>query len=163
MRQTVINVSSCSFTLVCPEAVKSRCCPTFSSASLHHRGENWGGRVGTSSHRLPRWLAHWIRMRRYQFGVPLWALPGFHFILSAHCIQKLKGDKGVWGNFRMNGSSPQFPLCHTTIGEATTLFFGTLRLDNGVVHENFAEKRTPHPFKPFLGYPKWPSYLKEGN
>ena len=35
--------------------------------------------------------------------------------------------------------------------------------ENGDVHENFAEKKTPHPFKPFHDYPKSPSYLKEGN
>ena len=40
---------------------------------------------------------------------------------------------------------------------------GTLRSDNGDFHENLAEKLTPHPFKPFRGYFKSPSYLKEGN
>ena len=38
-----------------------------------------------------------------------------------------------------------------------------LRNYDGDVNENLAEKKTPHPFKPFRDYPKSPSYLKEGN
>ena len=38
-----------------------------------------------------------------------------------------------------------------------------LRNYDGDVNENLAEKKTPHPFKPFHDYPKSPSYLKEGN
>ena len=38
-----------------------------------------------------------------------------------------------------------------------------LRNYDGDVNENLAEKNTPHPFKPFRDYPKFPSYLKEGN
>ena len=39
----------------------------------------------------------------------------------------------------------------------------TLRSNNGDVHENFAEKLAPRPFKSFRDYPKSPSYLKQGN
>ena len=38
-----------------------------------------------------------------------------------------------------------------------------LRNYDGDVNENLAEKKTPHPFKPFRDYLKSPSYLKEGN
>ena len=43
------------------------------------------------------------------------------------------------------------------------LFLGTLRSDNGDVHENVAEKYTSHLFKLFRDYPNSPCYLKEGN
>ena len=35
---------------------------------------------------------------------------------------------------------------------------GTLRSDNGDVHENVAEKQTSHPFKIFRDYPNSPCY-----
>ena len=38
-----------------------------------------------------------------------------------------------------------------------------LRNYDSDVNENLAEKKTPHPFKPFRDYRKSPSYLKEGN
>ena len=63
--------------------------------------------------------------------------PDFILFFGTH---KLKGNKGVWGDFRIGASSPQFSLCHTAIGEATTLLSDTLRCDKGDVHENFAEK-----------------------
>ena len=44
---------------------------------------------------------------------------------------------------------------------AAGLEIATLRSDNGDVHENLAEKQTPHPFKPFRDYPESPSYLKK--
>ena len=40
---------------------------------------------------------------------------------------------------------------------------GTLRSDNGDVHENVAEKQTSHHFKLFRDYPNSPCYLKEGD
>ena len=40
---------------------------------------------------------------------------------------------------------------------------GTLRSDNGDIHENVAEKWTSHPFTFFRDYSKGFSYLKEGN
>ena len=40
---------------------------------------------------------------------------------------------------------------------------GTLRSDDGDVHENVTDKWTPHSFKPFRDFPKSPCYLKEGN
>ena len=40
---------------------------------------------------------------------------------------------------------------------------GTLRSDNGDVHENVAEKQTSHHFKIFLHYPNLPCYLKQGD
>ena len=43
------------------------------------------------------------------------------------------------------------------------LLLGTLRSNNGEVHENVAEKWTSHPFTFFRDYFKWPSYLKEKN
>ena len=42
--------------------------------------------------------------------------PDFILFFGTH---KLKGDKGVWGDFRIGASSPQFSLCHIAIGEAT--------------------------------------------
>jgi len=43
------------------------------------------------------------------------------------------------------------------------LLLGTLRSDNGDVHENVAEKQTSHHFKLFRDYPNSSCYLKEGN
>ena len=40
---------------------------------------------------------------------------------------------------------------------------GTLRSDNGDVHENVAEKQTSHHFKLFRDNPNSPCYLKEGD
>ena len=39
---------------------------------------------------------------------------------------------------------------------------GTLRSDNGDVHENVAEKQTSHHFKLFRDYPNSPCYFKRG-
>ena len=39
---------------------------------------------------------------------------------------------------------------------------GTLRSDNGDVHENVAEKQTSHHFKLFHDYPNSPCYFKRG-
>ena len=39
---------------------------------------------------------------------------------------------------------------------------GTLRSDNGDVHENVAKKQTSHHFKLFRDYPNSACYLKEG-
>ena len=46
---------------------------------------------------------------------------------------------------------------------STILPLGTLRSDNGDVHENVAEKQTSHHFKLFRDYPNSPCYLKEGD
>ena len=94
--------------------------------------------MGASSHKLPRWLTHWICIAE----VPVWSPASSVSWISFYSFgtHKLKGDKGVWGDFRIGASSPQFSLCHTAIGEATTLLSGTLRCDKGDVHENFAEK-----------------------
>ena len=40
---------------------------------------------------------------------------------------------------------------------------GTLRSNNGDVHEDVAEKQTSHHFKFFRDYPNSPCYLKEGD
>ena len=40
---------------------------------------------------------------------------------------------------------------------------GTLRSDNGDVHEKVAEKQSSHYFKLFRDYPNSPCYLKEGD
>ena len=40
---------------------------------------------------------------------------------------------------------------------------GTLRSDNGDVHENVAEKQTSHHFQLFCDYPNSPCYLHEGD
>ena len=40
---------------------------------------------------------------------------------------------------------------------------GTLRSDNGDVHENVAEKQTSYHSKIFLDYPNLPCYLKQGD
>ena len=40
---------------------------------------------------------------------------------------------------------------------------GTLRSENGDVHEIVVEKWTSHPFRRFRDYPNSPCYLKEGN
>ena len=40
---------------------------------------------------------------------------------------------------------------------------GTLRSDNGDVHENVTEKQSSHYFKLFRDYPNSPCYLKEGD
>jgi len=43
------------------------------------------------------------------------------------------------------------------------LLLGTLRSNNGDLHENVAEKWSSHPFTFFRDYFKGPSYLKEEN
>ena len=43
------------------------------------------------------------------------------------------------------------------------LLLGTLRSNNGDLHENVTEKWSWHPFTFFGDYFKWPSYLKEEN
>ena len=40
---------------------------------------------------------------------------------------------------------------------------GTLRPDNGDVHEKVTEKKTSHPFKPFRDFHKSPCHLEERN
>ena len=40
---------------------------------------------------------------------------------------------------------------------------GTLRSNNGDVHENVAGKQTSHHFEIFCDYPILPRYLKEGD
>ena len=133
--------------------------PTYSGTVPHPLGENGGGRVGTSSQWLPSWLTHWICIAE----VPVWSPASSVSSISLYSFgtHQLKKYKGVWSDFRIGASSPQFPLCYTAIGVATTLLSGTSRSDRGDVHENFAEKQTPHPFKPFRDYPRSPSCLKE--
>ena len=46
---------------------------------------------------------------------------------------------------------------------STILPLGTLRSDNGDVHENVAEKQTSHHFKLFRDYPNSPCCLRDGN
>ena len=41
-----------------------------------------------------------------------------------------------------------------------TKTIGTLRSDNGDIHENVADKQTPHHFKLFRDYPISPCYVK---
>ena len=48
------------------------------------------------------------------------------------------------------------------VAVAVIVALGTLRSDNGDVHENVAEKQTSHHFKLFRDYPNSPCYLKEG-
>ena len=49
------------------------------------------------------------------------------------------------------------------VAVAVIVALGTLRSDNGDVHENVAEKQTSHHFKLFRDYPNSPCYLKEGD
>ena len=79
---------------------------TCSGTFPHPRGENGGGRVGTSSQKLPRWLTHWICVAK----VPVWSPASSVSRISFYSFgtHKLKGDKGVWGDFRIGASSPHF-------------------------------------------------------
>ena len=43
------------------------------------------------------------------------------------------------------------------------MVIGTLRSDNGDVHDNVAEKQNSHHFKLFHDYPNSLCYLKEGD
>ena len=48
-------------------------------------------------------------------------------------------------------------------GRSLNYALGTLRSDNGDVHENVAETQTSHHFKLFRDYPNSPCYLQEGD
>ena len=56
-----------------------------------------------------------------------------------------------------------FPAWEKYMRYALRWKIGTLRSDNGDVHENVAEKQTSHHFKLFRDYPNSPCYLKEGD
>ena len=79
---------------------------TCSGTFLHPRGENGGGRVGTSSQKLPRWLTHWICVAE----VPVWSPASSVSWISFYSFgtHKLKGDKGVWVTFVSAQVHPSF-------------------------------------------------------
>ena len=49
------------------------------------------------------------------------------------------------------------------VAVAVIVALGTLRSDNGDVHENVPEKQTSHHFKISPDYPNLSCYLKEGD
>ena len=63
------------------------------------------------------------------------------------------------------GHAAHVPLfCyHIMTFDVTCDLLGTLRSDNGDVHENVDEKQTSHHYKLFRDYPNSPCYLKEGH
>ena len=75
----------------------------------------------------------------------------------SHVLEKALHISGV-GN-----CPPTPPLSQHFALDAKYVLIGTLRSDNGDVHENVAEKQTSPHLKLFHDYPNSPCYAKEGD
>ena len=79
---------------------------TCSGTFPHPRGENGGGRVGTSSQKLPRWLTHWICVAEVPVWSPASSVSRISFYSSVRI--SLKGIKGSGATFVSAQVHPSF-------------------------------------------------------